>query len=261
MALADYIDDVSWFWFADDLTDIDIPEGNGATKSNQSGLSDPAIAGAGDTYADFTLIEGVMFTPPSPLGNVGTGDVTIFVKLLMDTSTAGRCIFQNYDGAGTEDTDTGWSLFNTTGTSRRIGLVATPTLYTAEVTDIPSSFHTNAAPVTLAWRRVSGTWTVWGNAISSGGLSEVTPVSNSFGGGTVIGACGDLSFGAQRTGANPADIRIYWIGQINTGVLDADLALADWADEANLKTAWLTPAAVEFLLPMTFPLLNTNLRR
>jgi hypothetical protein len=236
MALADYIDDLEWIWFADDL-ELDLPT-SGITKSNQSGLSDPSIAGAGDTYADFTLTTGVMFTPASPLGENGTGDKTIVLKLQLDTSTAGRVIAENYDGSGTIDSATGWRLTNTSGTSRRVGISAPPNVYTLEVTDCPSNFHTLGSPFILAFRRSGGTWTVWGHASAGGGMTQLTPFSNSIG-NCVLSECGDISLGAQRDGTNPFDGRIYWIGEFNAAMEDADLQLADWADEANLKTAWI----------------------
>lgn len=234
MALTDYTP--VWGWFADSL-ELDIGAG---TKSNQSGLSDPSIAGSGDKYADFDLTTGVMFTPASPLGANGQGDKTIVIKLQLDTSVAGRVIAENWDGDGTNDTATGWRITNATGTSRRVGLSAPPTPYTSEITDCPSNYHTLGQPFILAWRRSEGVWTVWGNADASGGMTELVPQNNSIGGAVNFTEMGDISLGAERSGANPFDGRIYWILEFNEAISDEDLASSAWADESNLKAAWLS---------------------
>jgi hypothetical protein len=182
----------------------------------------------------------VMFTPASPVGEVGSGDITIVMKAQLDTSTAGRVIAENWDGSGTLDSATGWQIVNRTGTSRRIGLAALPTEASVEVLECASDSHALGSPFIIAFRRSSGTWTVWMDSDASGGMTSNTPATNNLGSDDVFTECGDITFGSRRTGANPFDGRIYWLVQIDAAVSDADIQLADWDDEQNLKDAWLS---------------------
>jgi hypothetical protein len=164
------------------------------------------------------------------------------MKAQLDTSLAGRVIAENFDGSGTLDSATGWQIVNNTGTSRRIGLAALPTEASSEVLECASNSHTLGSPFIIAFRRSSGTWTIWMDSDASGGMTSNTPASNTLGSDDVFTEMGDVTFGSRRTGANPFDGRVYWLVQIDAAVSDADIQLSAWDDEANLKAAWLTGA-------------------
>lgn len=236
MALADYTPSLAWF--ADSLSDTDIP--TGSTKSTPSGLSDPTITGSPDAYADFGLTHGVTFTTPTPVGEVGLGDITIVMKAQLDTSTAGRVIAENWDGSGVGNDACGWQIVNNTGTSRRIALAALPTEAGTANVECASNSHTLGSPFIIAFRRSSGTWTVWMDSDASGGMTSNTPATNNLGSNDVFSEMNPVTFGSRSTGANPFDGRIYWLVQINAAVSDADIQLAAWDTESNLKTAWLS---------------------
>jgi hypothetical protein len=236
VALSDYTPTLQWY--ADALTDLDEP--TGATKSNPGALTDPTIAGTPDAYANFDLADAVMFTPSAPVNNVGTGGLTIVIKARMDTTSAGRVLVENYDGSGVGNSDVGWQIVNTTGTSRRVGLALPPTAHSAEKLETSANATTNGQDFIVAFRRSGTTWTIWLDDDAAGGMVAHTPGTSTLPGDVGFGSCGDIAVGSTRTGATPFDGRVYWLVAFDAAVADADLELAAWDDEANLKTAWLS---------------------
>ncbi len=257
MALSDYTPTLAWF--ADSLLDTDIP--TGSTPTNPTGLSDPSLNGTPDSYADFALTNGITFTTPTPVGEVGLGDITVVIKAQLDTSGAGRVIAENWDGSGTGNTACGWQIVNRTGTSRRIGLAALPTESGTAVVECADNSHTLGSPFIIAFRRSSGTWTIWMDSDASGGMTSNTPATNNLGNNDVFSEMNPVTFGSRATGANPFDGRIYWLVQIDAAVSDTDIQLADWDDEANLKAAWLGGAAptVYTRRPLASPLFSSRI--
>lgn len=238
MALADYSPVLQWY--ADALTDLDQP--TGCSKSNPGSLADPSILGTGDQYAEFRVEtpQAVSFEPPAPVNNAGTGGITIVMKGRFDSTTAGRIVAENWDGSGANDSDVGWQIVNTTGTSRRIGLALPPTAYTAERLETSANAITHDQDFIVAFRRSGTTWTVWLDDDATGGMVSHTPGTNNLPGDANFTSCGRITFGSDRNGSTTFDGFIYWLVAFDTALSDADLQLAAWDDEANLKAAWLS---------------------
>lgn len=236
MALADYTPVLQWY--ADALTDLDQP--TGATPSNPGSTTSPTIAGSGDLYADNGTSNGISFAPVSPVNNSGTGGITIVLKARFDTTSAGRIVAENYDGSGTDTSDVGWQIVNSTGTSRRVALALPPIVYSSERLESAEYALTAGQDFIVAFRRSGTTWTMWLDDNASGGMISHTPSTNTIPGDANFSSCGTISFGTSRTGASPFDGRIYWLVAFDAALSDADLQLAAWDDEANLKSAWLS---------------------
>lgn len=237
MALADYTPVLAWF--ADGLTDLDIP--TGTTPSNPSGLTDPTIAGTGDQYADCDGSDGIIFTPGTPVNEVGTGDVTIVGKFRVDTLVSGDVLFENFDGGGATGNpgDHGFAIELSSSVAGRIRLIAPPDAgNTAAVLNGSADAFTAGQDFIVAWKRTSGTWTMFIDLDASGGMAAITASTNSIGARS-FGACGGIAFGSRNSAANPFDGRVYWLVTFDEALLDADLLLAAWDDEANLKAAWV----------------------
>lgn len=242
MALSDYTPVLAWF--ADSLSDLDVP--TGSTPTTPTGLSAPTLAGSPDSYAEFGGAHGVSFAPPAAVNNVGTGDITIVFKGRLDTSGSNRTIVENYDGSGSNDTDAGWAIENHSGTSRRVGLYFPPRIAATEVLSNSSNSLSLGQDYIIAFRRQSGTWTVWLDADASGGMVADTPEEDTIDHETNLSSCGFITFGAVRNAGNgELDGRIYWLVSFDEAISDEDLQLADWTDEANLKAAWFAAEPVD----------------
>lgn len=238
MALSDYTP--VYQWYADALTDLDDP--TGTTKSNPGALTDPTIAGAGDQYAEFDGTNGLSFLPASPLLEVNTGDLTLVVKARVDTFASDVVLFANHDGAGSSGSSHGYLLQTDSAANRVLSLKVPPRGSSFEVQNSSLSLVAGQDFI-IAFRRSSGTWTIWLDADASGGMVADTPSANTAGSSEIL-ACGDISFGCDRAGAKPLDGRIYWHVAFAEAISDTDIQLADWDDEANLKAAWLGAAGV-----------------
>lgn len=244
MALTDYTPAVAWF--ADGVTDLDIP--TGATVTNPIGsLGTLAVTGSPDSYADCSD-DAAHFAIASPSYEVGTGDITIVMKARTTTFVAGEYFVYDYDGTGTTGTATGLAIKVITGGSERVALVVPPsseaagsglTLECSSDTLVPNQ------DFIIGFRRSSGTWTIWLDADASGGMVANTPFFNNIG-SAAITECEGPIFGAARSASATTALgsgRIYWYVLIASAVSDADIQLADWATESNLKTAWLSSAS------------------
>lgn len=233
MALADYTPIVQWY--ADAVAAIERP--SVTTKSNPGSLTDPTIAGITDQYADFGGTNGLNFLPGSPVLNVGTGDITIVMKARVDSFTTSDRLGGNYDGTGTAGSNHGLEIYIPSGVGRTIALMIPPRSESFRL-ESSSSTLVQGQDFIVAFRRSSGTWTIWLDVDASGGMTSDTPSTNAIGSSN-ISECGDIYFGCDRDGNNGFDGRIYWFVAFNTALSDADLQLSAWDTESNLKTAWL----------------------
>lgn len=232
MALSDYTPTLAWF--ADSLADLDEP--TGTSTGNPGSTTSPSLAGSPDSYADFGGTNGLYFSPGTPVGEVNTGNFTIVFKARVDAFTANDVLWDNYDGSGVSGNNHGIRLYTDSGAGRTIGIWPVPRA---------NSFATYCSSGTLvagqdfiiAFRRSSGTVTVWLDVDASGGMVTNTPDQNNFG-SSPITECGRITVGCDYDGNNGFDGRIYWILGFDAAVSDTDIQLSDWDNEATLKSIW-----------------------
>jgi hypothetical protein len=231
--------------FFDGVLDLDIPTGTTVTNPIGS-LGALTVTGSPDSYADCSD-DGAHFAIASPSYEVGTGDITIVMKARVTSFVAGEYLVYDYDGSGTAAAAaaTGLAVKVTAGGSRRVGLAVPPaseTIGSGFLTECSSSTLVAGQDFIIAFRRSSGTWTVWVDADASGGMVSDTPSSNTLGSASLT-ECEGPVFGAARTASATTSLgggRIYWYVLFTEALSDADLQLSAWDDEANLKTAWLS---------------------
>lgn len=232
MALSDYTPTLAWF--ADSLSDMDEP--TGTTPSNPGSLTSPTLTGSPDSYADFDGADNISFLPATPVMEVNTGDFTLVMKVRIDSFVTSDVIWENYDGSGSGGSAHGMQVFIDSAVNRVVSLYPPPRA---------ESFGTKSAVTTLvagqdfiiAWRRSSGTVTMWLDVDASGGMVSHTPSSNGFT-TSAITEGGDITFGSDRTGSNPFDGRIYWVLGFNAAISDTDIQLSTWDTESSLKSTW-----------------------
>ena len=195
MALSDYTPVLAWF--ADSLTDLDLP--TGATKSNPTGLSDPPLStdatasDPDDSFAEYIdLDDAVSYALPSTVNGVGTGDITVVAKLQWRTTASGRVVIETESG--------GWEIYNHSGSSRRVGFrAATGTQAIVCASNILSA----SQDFIVAFRRSSGTWTLWIDVDATGGMSQDTPSQNDLSGTLNLSAIDSITFGSNADATNP----------------------------------------------------------
>lgn len=246
MALSDYTPVLAWF--ADSLT-LDAPS-SGVTKSNPGSLVDPSIAGTTDKYADFNgTSTGIKFVLPAAAPAPGkTGAITIVMKFRFSrtNSAAEEYLWHMYDGSGASPDNVGlacqWQGF--AADLERLSLRVPPRTTSFECRNGSGHFDPDVDAI-VCWRRSAGapgTWTMWTDPDATGGMTSHGPSENSIetssSGGTGITETSEITIGSSRDGTGPSAFRLYWLLMFQSAITDSDIQLADWTDEAALKSAF-----------------------
>ena len=234
MALSDYTPTL--MWWADSLSDLDTP--TGTTVTNPGALGNPTQGGsASDYYYDFDgTNDGVMFTPGTPVNEVGTGDITLVMKARYTGGGVLDIVMQNYDGAGSAGTSHGYQIRLESTAAPRVSLLVPPRGDGFRLEGSSNSITLNT-DFLVAFKRSSGSWTMWIDDGAATGMSRVTPITNAIG-SSAISSCGDIAFGSDRTGAEPSSFFVYWFLGFDAAISDTDIQLSTWVTEASLKAVW-----------------------